>query len=254
MTTKLCYKNPGILYKGTRVRTCKVRPISLSSTGEKKTLIFYTAPLPPPAKVTGMDESASQTPPSHPTSFFSSATNSQPLSPCLQFSNFMCPPFLSFIHPASVSAFSFRFSPSFTLTSITWGLYFSKKDGRGGSRSVSPPQKSHRESNADLNSQFASYTFSHSCLRRTSKELWERQRSGCLVNIREHLEILEHQLSLLKVCQSMCRDWKSAREEAWWDFSAAVSHTFHTFWAGLVWHSSDSETRGQEGKTRTICL
>lgn len=141
-----------------------MQPISLSSTGEKKTLIFYTAALPPPAKVTGMDESASQTPPSHSTSSF--LVGDTKLSASLPVYNFMCP---TFLHSAR-SSLSIFFLTFFNFHLHHMGIIFlERKDGRGSCRSTSPPQKSHRESKADLNSQPASYTFFNSCLRRTSK-------------------------------------------------------------------------------------
>lgn len=101
----------------TWLRTCEVWPISLIFTVEEETLIFCAAPLTQPAKVTSMDESASQAPPSHSTSFFSSATiNSQPL--WLHYFPISFPLlFLSF--PLQSLPVSSWFSPSSTLTPVS---------------------------------------------------------------------------------------------------------------------------------------
>lgn len=216
----------------TWLRPCKVWPICLISTVEEKTLIFCSA-LCQPRSLAWMSQH--REPRRHTLlPFFSSATiNSQPLSLSL---SLYCIPIsfpLSFFHPPrfSFSLCLLWFSPSFTLSSITWGLYFLETQGeKPGDQGVPRRHGKFAENpHADLNSQLTSYTFFRSlCLHEKNlKELWERQGSGRLVNIRGHLETLQH-LHSMKVCQSVWYDWKSVKEKAWWDISAAVSHTLHT--------------------------
>lgn len=216
----------------TWLRTCEVWPISLIFTVEEETLIFCAAPLTQPAKVTSMDESASQAPPSHSTSFFSSATiNSQPL--WLDYFPISFPLlFLSFppTHlPASVSScifliLTFLHSHSrFTLSSITRGLYFLKL----GEKRQHPRHHGKLAENPTLTSILSSPLTLFLVPAKNFKEPWEQQGSGRLVNIRGQSDILEHQPGL-KQCKSVRYDWKSVEGKAWWDFSAAVSHTFHT--------------------------
>ena len=119
--------------------------------------------------------------PTHSTSAFHPAPiNSQPHF----LSNFF--PLLSLSTLTSLFSLSSWFSPSFTfhschtLSSITRGLCFfrnsARKGGGGRSLSASPPQKTRRESNADLNSQLVSYTFfSLFLLTKNFKALCERQ-------------------------------------------------------------------------------
>lgn len=134
--------------------------------------------------------------------------------------------FLSFPH------FSVSLSVLLNLTFLHLGCISgnSERTDSRGNKGVSRCHGKLRESrasNADLNSQLIFFHFLSLFLPKNFKQLWEKQGSGCLVNIRGHLEILEHQPSL-KVCQSLWYDWKSVEGKTWWDFYAAVSHTFHT--------------------------
>lgn len=175
---------------------------------------------------------------------YSSATlNSQPLS----LSTISCALFLSF---SSLQSLPFFLSDSHLLLLLlaSHGDYISWK--KRWQRQMKKCLATTEISQGIQSWPQFSACFLHFLLllpKKNFKELWERQGSGRLVNIRGHLEILQHQRSLLNVCQSMCYDWKSVRDKTWWD-SAALSH----FPAGLMWHSSDSQTGSQKGKTRTF--
>lgn len=123
-------------------------------------MIFCTAPLPRPAKVTGMDESASHTPPSHSTSSFSTLTiNSQPLFLSL----YSLP--LSFFNPPRFSlslCLSDSHLPSLSLLSHSlvhhMGIIFLEIQKETTAVGDTGVPRRHRESNADLNSQLTSYS------------------------------------------------------------------------------------------------
>lgn len=209
----------------TWLRTCEVWSISLIFTVEEKTLIFCAAPVTQPAKVTSMDESASQAPPSHSTSFFSSVTiNSQPLwlyyfpiSFPLLFLSF--PPLLQSLPVSSWFSPSSTLTPRFTLSSITWRLYFLKLRGK---RQQGDPRH-HGKSNADLDSRLTSYTLS--CGR---EELQRAVGEAGVWSPGEHQRTFRNTRTSTQPETVPERDWKSVKGKAWWEFSAAVSHSFHT--------------------------
>lgn len=92
---------------------------SFYSISKGKTLIFCAAPLPLPAKVTDMDESASQALLSHSTSFFSPGEKGC-FSTSFFFSWFFWfPGFL-----LSAAPISLWFSPSFTFTLSYYSIFY----------------------------------------------------------------------------------------------------------------------------------
>lgn len=178
--------------------------------GEKKTLKFCTAPFPLPAKVNSMDESASQHPPHPVTLYFlfppcdnqlSASLSLQFLSPSLAFhphlfifSIFLILTFLHFpllshslLHHAGIMFFS-KFSEKRRRREITECLAATENS----QRIQRWPQFSAR---------FLHFLFALFAHEELQSAVWEAG-SGRLVNIRGHLEILEHQPSL-KLCQGV---------------------------------------------------
>lgn len=175
--------------------------ISLICTVEEEALMFCSAPRIQPAKVvTSMNESAAQALLSHSTSF-----------PSLYQSVFTVFQFLPDSHLPLPRL------PSI-LSSITWGLYFLERRQKKDSREWI--QRWPRFS-AHLSCSFLSS-------RRTSKGQGRGRGLQAAWWTSENLDPVWNRARV------MWRDWNLAEGKAWWDFSAAVSHTLHTSRAGCV--------------------
>lgn len=233
----------------TWLRTCEVWPISLIFAVEEETLIFCAAPLTQPAKVTSMDESASQAPPSHSTSFFSSATiNSQPL--WLDYFPISFPLlFLSF-PPHPPPCFSlFLYLPDSHLPPLSlpfhsllhhMGIIF--LETRREKTASSPPRKTCRESNADLDSQLTSYTLS--CAR---EELQRAVGAAGVWSPGEHQRTVRHTRTSARPETVQEREvWlKISRGKGMMGFFCCTqSHFSHL--TGWMCHSYGSQIGGQD--------
>ena len=159
-----------------------------------------------------------------------------PLSPLRQ--STLSLTFSQFLSPStSLFSLSSWFSPSFTFTplslplslslsSITWGLYFSKfREKRHRREIIECLAATENPRRIQRWPQFSAHFFlSLVLLTKNFKVLCERR----VCSPGEHQRTSRNTRTSTRPQTVPGYEWKSVEGKAWWDFSAAPTHTFYT--------------------------